>query len=89
MTLIIPIIYFKLIPLHTEEWIVDDQRCLLDELKGDCTVTLVDIGQYLLKGKEEKSLIVRNFPDDPNVLKSILKQVKCNNTKQTCMYHHA
>ena len=62
--------------LSLEEWLVDDQRCLLDELKGDCVVTLVDIGQYLLKGEEEKGLIIRNFPDDPTVLKSILKQVK-------------
>ena len=58
-----------------EEWLLDDHRCLLDEVKENCQITVVDIEQYLLKGQEEKRFIEQMFPDDPNIMKALLQEV--------------
>ena len=64
-----------LFSFFSEEWFLDDTKCLLDEVNTESVLSIVDIYQYLLKGAEERTYTEETFPDDPNIIKALLKQV--------------
>ncbi len=59
----------------TEEWLLDDNRCLLDEIKDSYDIVMVDIEVYLHKGHEEKRFIEQTYPNDPHIMKALLHEV--------------
>ena len=59
-----------------DDWLLEDEKYILDELNGDCVCYLVDIMEYLMKGDEYQRRVVEEmFPEDPDVAKVMLKQV--------------